>query len=244
MLEEAADDADHADPVADALDTGPQAADAAHDEVDLDPGLRRAVQRLDRLGVDNAFIFAVIRPAAAGARELRFAVDRARSRGCACVAGATSSLRYRRCREYPVSELNEIADVGADRRAAREEAEVRVDARGLGVVVAGTDVHVAADAVGLAPDDERDLGVRLESRQPVGDVHAGIFQRARPGDVVALVAARLELDEHRDLLAALRGVDQRAHDRGVAGCPVQRELDREDVGVVAAACSRKCSTVP
>ena len=30
-----------------------QAADAAHDEVDLDAGLRRAVQRVDHLGVDE-----------------------------------------------------------------------------------------------------------------------------------------------------------------------------------------------
>ena len=50
-------------------------------------------------------------------------------------------------------------------------------------------------------------------------------------DVVHLVEARLELDQHRDLLAALRGLGERAHDRRVAGRAVQRHLDRQHVRI-------------
>ena len=47
VLQEAPDDADHADILADAGHAGPQAAHAAHDQVDLHAGLRRAIERLD-----------------------------------------------------------------------------------------------------------------------------------------------------------------------------------------------------
>ena len=50
-------------------------------------------------------------------------------------------------------------------------------------------------------------------------------------DVVLFVEPRLELDQRRDLLAVLGGVDERAHHRRVAGRAVQRLLDREHVGV-------------
>ena len=38
--------ADDADPVAHPGDAGTQAADAAHDQIDLDAGLRRAIERV------------------------------------------------------------------------------------------------------------------------------------------------------------------------------------------------------
>ena len=48
VLEEPVHDAAHRDVFAHALHAGPQTADAAHDQVDLHPSLRRAVQRLDQ----------------------------------------------------------------------------------------------------------------------------------------------------------------------------------------------------
>ena len=51
MLQEAADDADHPDGLAQAGHARAQAADAAHDEVDLHPGGRGGVERLDDLPV-------------------------------------------------------------------------------------------------------------------------------------------------------------------------------------------------
>ena len=118
------------------------------------------------------------------------------------------------------------------RVVAREQPEVRVQARGLRVVVAGADVHVVAHAVALAADDEDALGVRLERRQAVDDVHAGLLQRARPRDVRALVEARLELHQADRLLAALGGADQRRDERRVVARAVHGLLDREHVGVV------------
>src|SRR6188472_2331050 len=54
VFEEASEDAANGDALAQALHAGPQRADAAHDEIDRDPGLRRLVQRVDDLLVDEA----------------------------------------------------------------------------------------------------------------------------------------------------------------------------------------------
>src|SRR6476646_7293219 len=52
MLEKTADDADDADVLADPRHSRTQAADAAHDEIDVHAGLRRGVELLDDLGID------------------------------------------------------------------------------------------------------------------------------------------------------------------------------------------------
>ena len=53
VLEEAADDRLDADALRQAGDARPQAADAAHDQVDLDAGLAGVVERVDDLGIDQ-----------------------------------------------------------------------------------------------------------------------------------------------------------------------------------------------
>ena len=108
----------------------------------------------------------------------------------------------------PGQVVEEVGDVGGDVLVGREEAEVLVDAGGDGVVVAGAEVDVAAQPPGLAPDDQRRLRVDLEAGEAVDDVDARLLEGARPLDVAALVAARLDLDEADGLLAALRRVDR------------------------------------
>ena len=115
-----------------------------------------------------------------------------------------------------------------------EQADVLVEPGRLGVVVAGADVAVAADPVGLLAHHEQRLGVGLEADEPVDDVHAGLLERAGPADVRRLVEARLELDQDRHLLAPLGRPDQRLDDRAVARGAVERELDGQHLGVADA----------
>ena len=129
-------------------------------------------------------------------------------------------------------DVEQVRDVGTELRPAAQQAEVRVQPGGLRVVVARPDVDVAAEPGALAPDDEADLRVGLQPDEPVDDVRAGLLQLAGPDDVRLLVEAGLDLDEDDDLLAALGGPDQVAHDRRVARRPVEGHLDRQDVGVV------------
>src|SRR6266536_3210369 len=53
VLQEPADNADHANPIAHRGELWTETADAAHDEIDLDAGLRRAIERVDDFGVDE-----------------------------------------------------------------------------------------------------------------------------------------------------------------------------------------------
>ncbi len=100
-----------------------------------------------------------------------------------------------------------------------------------GVIVAGADVAVGDQLGVLAPHDLAELGVRLELDEPIDDMHAGVFEIARPADVGGLVEARLELDHGRDRLAGLDRLLQRLHDRAVARGAVERPLDGHDVGI-------------
>ena len=112
-----------------------------------------------------------------------------------------------------------------------EEAQVGVDAGGAAVVVAGGDVRIAADAAGLLAHDQAQLAVHLDVDQPVDDVDAGRLQPGRPGDVVLLVEAGLQLDQHGHLLALFGGLDEQVDQRRVGADAVERDLDGDDVRV-------------
>ena len=127
--------------------------------------------------------------------------------------------------------VEHVAHVGADLLVRREEAKVGVKAGGCGVVVAGADVHVVAHPVALATHHQHALGVRLERRLAIDDVHPRLLQCLGPVDVHALVEAGLELDQRDRLLAALGGVDQRRDERRVVARAVDGLLDRQHVGV-------------
>ena len=88
VLEIAADDRAHRDPLRKPGHAGAQAADAAHDEVDARAGVGRRVELVDHLGVDEGVHLHrdARRPAAPG----RGSAGPSASRRC---VGATSSLR-------------------------------------------------------------------------------------------------------------------------------------------------------
>ena len=116
-------------------------------------------------------------------------------------------------------------------RIGREIGQVGIDAGGDGMVVAGAEMDVVAQLAVLASHDQRHLGVGLQLDEAEDDLNAGALQVARPADVGLLVEARLELDQRRDRLARLGGIDQRANDRAVVGGAVERLLDGHDLGI-------------
>lgn len=130
---------------------------------------------------------------------------------------------------------------GAELLVAGEQAEIGINFRGGVVVVAGAEVQVAADAVFLAADNERDFAVGLEAGQTVNDVAAGFFKLLCPVDVVFFVKARFQLDKHRDLFAVFGGFDERRDDGRVAADAVESLLDGEYVSS-SAACAMNCTT--
>ena len=175
MLEESAQDAHDTNVIGDARNAGPQATGVAHDQVDAHAGARGAVERGRDVGVfervhlhlDQARrVGRVSGDLALDLREDRLLERRRR--------GQQLSVRPLR----PVAGRQVVEELGealADRRVARDEAEVAVDARGLRVVVAGAEVRVPAEAVEVPPHDEDHLAVRLQADDAVRDVDSDVI---------------------------------------------------------------------
>jgi hypothetical protein len=187
----------------------------------------------------SAFIFALMRAGLAFARVARLAADHLddapvhRERR---EQQALHAARLRQARDVP----EDLVDVGADVGIGGEQAEVRVGARVARMVVARAEVRVEREprlavVAGLAAQDERELRMRLEAEDAVHDLRAGVLEPLGPVDVRFLVEARHQLDDDRDFLAALRGLDQRFHQHRVDARAIDRLLDRDDVGVVGRA---------
>ena len=184
---------------------------------DRHSGPRGGVELVDHLGVGEPVHLDVDR--APGARRALL-VDELDDPGAHRHRGRPRAARSGVAAE-PGEGVEEVRHVARDRRVGGEQPDVLVDARGLGVVVAGADVAVAAHAVGLAPQHERGLRVGLVPHDAVDDVDARVLERPWPTRCCGLVEARLQLDEGGDLLAALRGADER---RRRSGC--HRRSDR------------------
>ena len=167
-------------------------------------------------------------PAAAAAATARMRSTSSRRR----LNGATRILRNACGPAEAGDEVEQVGDVGRDVGVGGEEADVLVEPRGGGVVVAGADVDVALEPVALAADHERRLRVDLHVREAVDDVHARLLERARPLDVAPLVEARLELDDADALLAVLGRLDQRRRERRVVARAVDGRLQRRDGGIL------------
>ena len=210
---------------------GAQRADAAHDEVDLDAGLRRLVERGDRLRFEQRVHLGDDRRLLAGRGRLRLRRG-SRRRHCGCsVNGDCHRWVSVRALPSPVSCLKTSSTSAVISSLAGQQAEVGVQARGARMVVAGAEVDVAAQAAFLAPDDHQRLGVRLVADDAVDHVRADFLELARPADVGFLVEARHQLEHDRDFLAVLRGADQRLHQDRVGAGAVDRHLDADDLRV-------------
>ena len=128
-------------------------------------------------------------------------------------------------------EVEEVGDVGGDVLVGGEEADILVGARRGRVVVAGADVHVAAQPVALAADDERRLRVNLHVGEPEHDVDARLLELARPLDVAVLVEAGLQLDDADALRPVLRRLHQRRREGRVGPGAVHGRLQGHDLGI-------------
>ena len=196
MLQEPAEDRTHADVVGHAGHAGLECADAALDDVDLDAGLAGAVQSVDGLLVDERVDLDFDPGFLAGLGGVLLAADALNQAGTHGARGDQQAVEAG-LRRVAAQLVEQAGQVLTDHRVAGEQAEVRVQAGGLRVVVAGAHVAVALEAVLLLADDFDELAVGLEADDAVDDVHAGAFELAGPGDVGVLVEARLDLDQRQ-----------------------------------------------
>ena len=98
-------------------------------------------------------------------------------------------------------------------------------------------MDVTADAVLLAADDKRNLGMRLQSDQTVNNMAARLLQHSCPDNVVLFIKPCLQLDQNRHLLAVVGRLCQCRNDRRVAADTVQRLLDGQNIGIHRSPCN-------
>src|SRR5437763_6657013 len=118
-------------------------------------------------------------------------------------------------------------DGAGDFRVSGEQADSGVDTRCGSVVVAGTEVDVAASyAVRVVAHQQRELTVSLQPNQAVEDLDPGILQIASPADVGGFVEASLQFHDCGDFLLS-GGGNQGRNDKRVLIGAIERLLDGE-----------------
>ena len=100
--------------------------------------------------------------------------------------------------------------------AAREVADVGVDARRLRVVVSSREVNITPNAIVFPPYDQGDLAMGFKPHKSVNDMHTDFFQLARPDNISFFIQAGLDLHHGGNLLAVVGGPLQGTHNRRVA----------------------------
>src|SRR5262249_52506746 len=93
-------------------------------------------------------------------------------------------------------------------RICRKQAEVRIDFCRSRIVVPVSEMNITTQGVAFLTYNKRQLGMRLESYNAVDDMRARFFQAPRPEDVVFFVETRFQFNQHLNLLAPFRSLDQ------------------------------------
>src|SRR5215218_5699321 len=220
VLEEASYQRDYADVLAHGFHAGPEAADAAYDQVYLHPGLGGFVEELDDLRVGERVGLARDAGGLAVFGPLGLLLDKAHY-ALAHGQRGDEQLLVLLLLGVAGQVVEEVRAVLGELRVVGEVREVRVDAGRHRVVVSCAEVDVASEPRALAPDDQADLGVSFEADDTVGDVDAPGLELARPGDIRFFVEARFKLDQDGDLRLLVARLRERLDYRGVRADTVE-----------------------
>src|SRR5215510_6193725 len=82
-----------------------------------------------------------------------------------------------------------------------EQSDVRVEPCGPHVVIACSDMRVAAETRCLLSDDKCDLRVRLELHYADGHVCSGVLEFRGPMQIALFIESSFEFDDAGDLFA-------------------------------------------
>ena len=187
MFKKSTNDGAHANVFTEAAHAGTQSAHAANDEIDLHAGLGGVIERANGFAVEQRVHLGDDARGAASAGVVCFALDEMQQ----IVCERHGSDEQRAVALFLCVGCEVVEDVlngQGNFFVCGEQADVGVEARGDGVVVAGAEVGVAArDSVRVSTDDERELGVGFEADDAVKDLHASVFERACPADVAVFI---------------------------------------------------------
>ena len=223
MFQISADDGANMHVVGLALDLGKNAGNAADEQIDLHSRIRCLVEFFDHFLIGDGIQLA-------GDYPLLFL------RGFPLDQRDYGLLqRDRRNQEIPVAAV-ELADhhvaeevhrISDDARAGGEIGKVGIQPGCILIEVSGRDQGDMAEILSLHAGNQADLGMDLVILESVHDRASRIHQFLGIVDVVLLVKARLELDQHVHFLAVLRRKAEIIHEPCLAGKTIDRDLDRD-----------------
>src|SRR6185369_2302270 len=90
--------------------------------------------------------------------------------------------------------VEELACVRAEVRVSGQQSDIGVNSGRYRIVVSSTNVKVAPQRPGFAPNHQRKLAMSLQSDHPVDNVNAHALQASGPLDVALFVKPSLQLD--------------------------------------------------
>ena len=172
-----------------------------------------------------------MRPALPGQRVVALAFDQA-DQALVQIERRDEQFFHARITGEPGEGVEDDRDFLGDLRIGREQTEVGVDARGARMIIAGAEMHIMPEPIGIAPDDEERFAMRLQTDHAVNDMRARFLQPARPLNVGRFVEARAQFDQRGHLFAGVGRVDQRLDDRRIAAGAVKRDLDCENLRIL------------
>ena len=195
MLQKAPDHTGDMNVLRIAGDAGKDTADAADDELHLDPGTGGRCQLVDDLSLgDGICLDADVSIPAQGNLPVdllqKHALDA--ERGDAQLAICSVQLVY----QHVAEECRRILTDGGVRR---HQTQIRIHGVRFFVVVSRTDLRQVAGFVMAADCDETDLAVAFEALRAVDDLTAGFLQHPGPGEIVFLVKTGAQLHQHQNL---------------------------------------------
>ena len=114
---------------------------------------------------------------------------------------------------------------------AAENAQVLINSGSAFVVVSGSNVDIAANAVLLLANDEGQLDMSLQPLHTIGDVHPLSLKQSAPGDVGRFIEARGDLNQHHHLFALACRFQQRLDDRRLAAGAIDGQLNCQHLRV-------------
>src|SRR4029077_20275090 len=99
------------------------------------------------------------------------------------------------------------------------------------VIVAGAEMDILPEAIGIASYHEQRFAVRFQSDHAIDNVRARFFQLTSPANIGGLVEAGAQFHHSSDLLAVIGGLDQRLnYGRTTAGA-IERNLERQNLRI-------------
>ena len=221
---------DHADYLAVGPGARFQAANAAHVQFNVHPGVRGPVQGVNDFHVLEAVHLGGNAGGFPLPRAFRFPFNKFNK---ARLHQHRGGIQLAEAHELgaPRHGIEELGSVRSQLVVAGKVGNIRVNLGSGLIVVPRAEMAVTPQHALFPAHHQANLGMGLQPLDAVNNLHAGTLKLLRLFQIAGFVKTGFQLHQRRHLLAALRRFFQGGHDAGVPGGAVQHLLDGDDVRI-------------